>query len=143
MKINENKTKMLVLGSPAMLREMPKVSISFNGVQLNESETVKSLGLVLDRHLNYQAHVNSVVSRCTGALIALNHARHVIPRSTLPNIVQALTISIVRYCISIYGSCSETQLDRIQKVINFGARVVSGKRRSDHISDVVLDLKAG
>ena len=59
MKINKSKTKMLVLGTPAMLREIPKVFIPFNGVQLNESETVKSLGLVLDRHLNYQAHADS------------------------------------------------------------------------------------
>lgn len=140
MKVNESKTQMMILGTPAMLRDVPQVSLSFNGSRLCESETVRSLGLVIDRHLNFQAHVDSVVSRCTGALIALSHARHVIPRSTLPNIIQALVISIVRYCISIYGSCSATQLHRIQKLINFGARVVSGRRRSEHISDVIRDL---
>ena len=121
-------------------RDAPEVTLTFNGSQLLESETVKSLGLVIDRHLNFKAHVDSVVSKCTGVLIALTHARQVIPRCTLPSIVQALAISMVRYCISVYGSCSKTQLRRIQKVINFGARVVSGRRRNDHISDVVRDL---
>ena len=49
-------------------------------------------------------------------------------------------LSVVRYCISVYGSCSCTQLHRIQKVINFCARVVTGKRRYDHISGVVSQL---
>jgi len=78
--------------------------------------------------------------RCTGTLIALNHARHVIPSSTLPDIVQALVISIVRYCMSVYGSCSSTQIQRVHKIINFSARVVSGRRKYDRISDVVQRL---
>ena len=72
--------------------------------------------------------------------MALNHARHVIPRSTLPCLVQALVLSTVRYCMSVYGSCSITQTHRIQKIINFCARVVSGRKRSDHVSDVTKDL---
>lgn len=73
-------------------------------------------------------------------LIALNHARHVIPKCALKSIVQALVISIVRYCISIYGTCGETQLHRVQKVLNFCARVVYGRRKHDHISDVFKDM---
>ena len=61
----------------------------------------------------------SPASKCNGALIALNHARHVIPRSVLKPIVQALVISIVRYRMSVYGTCGETQLYRVQKILNF------------------------
>ena len=54
--------------------------------------------------------------------------------------MEALVLSIVRYCISIYGSCGVTQVKRVQKVINFCARVVSGRRRNDRISDVIEQL---
>jgi len=82
----------------------------------------------------------TLCGRCTGLLMALNHARHVIPNSTLTSIVQALVISAVRYCMSVYGSCSDTQVHRIQKMINFCARVVSGRKRRDQVSDVVQRL---
>ena len=30
---------------------------------------------------------------------------------------------------------------RLQKLLNFGARVISGRRKYDHISDVLKDLE--
>ena len=38
---------------------------------------------------------------------------------------------IVRYCLSVYGSCGTTQIRRVQKIVNFCVRVVTGKRRYD------------
>ena len=55
----------------------------------------------------------------------------------MPKIVQSLVLAVVRYCLSIYGSCNDTQIRKIQKIINFCARVVSGRKKYDHISDVV------
>ena len=136
-KLNATKTQMLVLGTPAMLRELPPVTLSFCGTVIPDSRQVKNLGLTIDRHLNYQSHIDTMTNKCTGILIALSHARHVIPKSSLKIIVQALVMSIVRYCISVYGSCGTVQLHRVQKVINFCARVVTGRRRFDHIADAI------
>ena len=63
-----------------------------------------------------------------------------IPKSVLITIVQALVTSVVRYCISLYGTCNTTQLHRVQKLLNFGARVISDRRKYDHISDVFREL---
>ena len=54
--------------------------------------------------------------------------------------MQALVLSLVRYCISVYGSCTGTQVHRVQKIVNFCARVVTGRRRHDHIVDAVQQL---
>ena len=45
------------------------------------------------------------------------------------------------YFISVYGTCNATQTVRLQKLLNFAARVVSGRRKFDHISDVLRDLE--
>ena len=140
MKVNESKTQMLVIGTRPMLRGANDVTVTFNGSQICDSKVVRNLGVMIDRHLTYQAHVDAMTRKCTGVLMALNHSRHAIPSTTLATLVQALVISMLRYCISVYGSCGETQLRRVQKTINFCARVVSGRRRRDHISDVVQRL---
>ena len=40
----------------------------------------------------------------------------------------------------MYGTCNIGQVKRTHKIINFGAQVVSGKRRFDHVSSVVRRL---
>ena len=95
----------------------------------------------MDSNLNYQAHVDVTTRKCTGILISLNHARHVIPKNAIRPIIEGLVISILRYGLSVYGTCGQVQLNRVQKLINFCARVVSGRRRYDHVTDVLNDLK--
>ena len=50
-------------------------------------------------------------------------------------------MAIVRYCLSVYGSCGVTQLGRVRKMLNFCARVVTGRRRYDHVSDALQQLR--
>ena len=140
LKVNAKKTQMVVIGTPAMLRSLPPVTLNFCGTQIVDSRTVKSLGVSIDRHFTYQTHIDSITRKCTGILIALSHARHVIPRSALKVIVESLAVSVVRYCLSVYGSCGVTQVHRIQKILNFCVRVVTGRRRFDHISDAIDQL---
>ena len=137
MKLNTKKTQMLVLGTAAMLRTLPPVSLRFCGIVIADAGVVKNLGVYVDRHLNFEAHVDCITRKCTGILIALSHTRNVIPRGTLKCIVEALVMSIVRYCLSIYGSCGTTQLRRVQKIVNFCVRVVTGLHRYDHGHQII------
>ena len=132
---------MVVLGTPSMLCDMPFVSLHFCGTVVAESRAVKNLGVYVDRHLNYETHIDNVTRKCTGILIALTHARHVIPRVTLKRIVEALVLSVLRYCLSVHGSCGMTQLRRTQKLVNFCVRVVTSKRRYDHVSQSLEQLQ--
>ena len=104
------------------------------------SATVLNLGVTFDQHMTFNAHVDSVVQRCTGMLCGLNHSRHSLPQSSLLTLIQGLVLSRIRYCLTVYGSCTATQIKRIQKLLNFAARVLSGRRKFDHISDVLHRL---
>ena len=134
MKVNSDKTQLIVLGSKNMLRSFPPIRIRFGESLLTESGSVKNLGLVMDRHLTFDLHIDQLLGKCTGILVALSHAKHSMPHDVLAHIVEALVMSSIRYCISIYGTHGQTQTHRIQKLINFCARVICGKRKYDHIS---------
>ena len=134
MKINASKTQLLVLGTKAMLRTVPQISIKVGTSSVTESRTIKNLGLVIDRHLTFEPHIDQLTAKCTGTLIALMHARNVVPRSVLQQIVEGLVLSSIRYCLSVYGTCGMTQMHRVQKLVNFCTRVITGKRKYDRIS---------
>ena len=40
----------------------------------------------------------------------------------------------LRYCLTVWGSCTAIQKQRIQKVINFGVGIVVGLGRRDHVT---------
>ena len=48
----------------------------------------------------------------------------------------ALVLSRVRNCLPVYGNGSRKNLAKIQKVINFAARVISGRRKFSQSADV-------
>lgn len=140
MKVNADKTKLIVMGTPKMLRNLPRVTLDVDGAQIIETDTAKNLGILFDRHLSFDPHIDDIVARCNGLLIALNHAKHGLPREVIPTVVNGLVMSILRYCMSVYGSASKGSMHRVQKVINFCARVISGRRKHEHISDVLSEL---
>ena len=73
-------------------------------------------------------------------LTGLVHLRHYLPEAVLSTVVSALVLSHLRYCLTVYGNGTVKNLDKIQKILNFSARVISGRRKFDHISDVQREL---
>ena len=104
LKINAKKTQLIMFGSRAVLKNVPSITLHFNGNVIRETKVVKNLDLYMDRNMTFSDHVKSVVSKCSGALIALIHAKHSLPKASIKPIVNALVISSVRYCLSIYGT---------------------------------------
>ena len=140
LKVNTNKTELLLCGSRQNCRNLAPITVRFREDVVRESPTVRNLGVVFDKHLTWDSHVSALVKKCNGILIGLSHVRHQIPPELLPTVVNALVLSHVRYCLAVYGNGSENNIQRLQKVQNFALRVVSGRRKFDHISDVREDL---
>ena len=55
-------------------------------------------------------------------------------------IVNAFVTSCLDYCNSLYCGLPKRELDKLQRVQNCAARLVSGIRRSDDITPVMKDL---
>ena len=140
MKVNADKTQLMVVGTSQNIRAMSEIRVEFMGATVTASRTVKNLGVVFDQSMTFSAHVDATVRKCTGLLSGLSHSKHALPLNMLPMIVQSLVVSLIRYCISVYGVCGSTQVERLQRLLNFCARVISGRRKYERISDVLKDM---
>ena len=136
LKLNTSKTEILLLGTRQNTRDLSPVSVRVGGGTVQESDCVKNLGVLFDRHLTWDAHVSDVVRKCVGLLIGLRHLRHYLPQDVMMTVVQGLVMSRVRYCLAVYGNGSAANHTRLMKVVNFAARVVAGLRKFDHVSHV-------
>jgi len=136
LKVNAEKTQLMAFGSRQNLRDLPDISVKFRDSVLKPCQKVKNLGVIFDPCLTWDDHVTTLTRKCFGTLIGLSHARHKLPADTIVTIVNALVLSHIRYCLPVYGNCTKKNLGYIQKIINFAARVISGRRKYDHVADV-------
>ena len=122
------------------MRNAPEFTVKFRDHTLVPISEVRNLGITIDRTLNWDAHVTSVTRRSFGILSGLSHLRSRLPSSVISALVNALVLSQVRYCISVFGHGSKKNLSRIQKIINYGAKIIFGRKKYDHVSDLLQRL---
>ncbi len=72
----------------------------------------------------------------------INRIENYFDRETRSGIVQSLVLSIMNYCISIWGTTNATRVKHVQKLQNFAAKMVDGKaRKYDHVTRILKDLQ--
>jgi len=141
LKVNAAKTQLMLLGSTAKnLRTIPDITIKFRDLDVLPVSEAKNLGLIFDRTLSWDAHVSEVTRRCYGILGGLSHLRGRLPPAVISALINSLVFSQIRYCISIYGNGTKKNLSRIQKIINYSAKVIFGRKKFDPASDLLKSL---
>jgi len=58
----------------------------------------------------------------------------------ITTLVNALVLSQVRYCLSVYGNGTKDNFSRLQKIINYAAKVIFGRKKFDPASDLLKKL---
>ena len=108
--------------------------------QIPVSKTVKSLGITLDDKLSFNTHVDNVCKAAHFHIRALRHIRGCIDEETACMVASSMVGSRLDYCNSVLHGTSAENLGKLQRVLHELARVVSGTRRSDHITPVLARL---
>ncbi len=71
-------------------------------------------------------HINEVTQKVTSTLMFLSRVSATLDKSSRIIVVQSLALSIINYCIRIWGTTNQTILNKAQKLQNFAAKVAIG-----------------
>ena len=115
-------------------------SVCVSGVTVQTAETIKSLGVIIDRRLSFDQHVNNVCKSCYFHIRALRHVRDSLPDDVARTVAISIVTSRLDYCNGLYYGMSSANLDKLQRVQNTLARVVLRLRRFDHITPALIEL---
>ena len=114
-----------MFGTGAKLRTLNTSTFSpFSGSTAPLADSIKILGVILDKELNMRDQVNSVVSNCSYHLRALRHIRPCLTTSTATTIACSLIQTRLDYCNSLYIGTSDRNIARLQRIQNAAAKVV-------------------
>ena len=139
--INPDKTKVLAVGLPQLLKKLSSFSITLFDKEITPVPVVKDLGVLLDTHLSYNQHITEIASKCLFKLYQINRIKHLLDRKTLLLVINSFVFSKLQYCSTVWSNTSSSNIDKLQKVQNFAGRIILGLRKYDHISDGLRSLK--
>ena len=99
------------------------------------SEKVKNLGVIMDSSMSFNYHIDELHRKVNGTLIYLNRIWERFDQESRVLAVQSFVLSILNYCLCVWGSTSKTQMSRAKKLQNFAARVaIGGIRKHEHVT---------
>ena len=143
LKVNESKTQCIFFGSRHNIARIPnEIEVRFSNSSIKPSTRVKNLGIIMDQYLLYDSHISEITKKITGTLLYINRISDRFEVNTRIMLVQSLAISILNYCLRVWGMTNKTQIERSQKLQNFAAKVaIGGARKFDHVSPIIEKLQ--
>jgi hypothetical protein len=139
--LNPDKTEAIVIGTGARHRsEGPLDFVIVGDAKIRPTDSVKSLGVIIDNTLTFTAHVNSMCKAAYFHIQALRHIRKRVPEDVALSIASSMIGARLDYCNSILHGTSLSNIQKLQRVQNSLARIVTGTRRSEHITPVLARL---
>jgi len=135
--INASKTQFIVIKSPGKL--LPEdYSLTLDGCVVTPVETMKILGVTLDKHLTLRNQIDLQVKKSHGLIGALARATPFLPRTLLKLAYTALIRTHLEYCSAVLTIASKTQLNKLDTIQRIAARVIFQAQRDAH-SQPLLD----
>ena len=142
--LNSAKTEFMLIGSRQKLSTLSNpLKLSIDNVAIEHFSSVKSLGIFIDENLRWQTHIDKLSKKVASGIGAIKRIRPFVPPPTLHYIYSALIRSHFDYCNPVWGSCGKTLFDRLQKLQNRAACVLTFSSYDADANPLIrqLDLK--
>ena len=140
LKLNEDKTEMLVIGTKQQLKKITVPELVSNGCVVQPKDSVRNLGVLLDKHMSMEPQVSAICKSTFHHLRNIRKIRKFLDRSTAETAIHALVSSRLDTCNSLLYGIPKYQLQRLQRVQNTAARVITMTKKYDHITPILREL---
>ena len=80
----------------------------------------------MDCSLTFNVHIDELQKKVTGTLLYLNRVCDRFEFDCRVMVVQSLVLSVLNYCLRVWGSTNKTQMGRVNKLQNFAMKVAVG-----------------
>jgi len=137
--LHPKKTKCILIGSRQRLTES-SLSLNIDNHVITPDENIKSLGVILDSNLSWDAHIDLLLNKARSSLNALKRSKHFIDQETHINLYNALVTPHLDYCCEVWGNTNKGQTDKLQRIQNRAARIITGATYEIRSKDVLDSL---
>ena len=138
--VNKKKSAVMVIGSKAQLQSLnlDQFSINLDSNKIEFVNKAKYLGLLVKDDLSWDDHILQLCKTMNYYVNVLRRLNKIFPKQLLLKIYKSYVQSNLDYGLSIWGCTTEGNLDRVQRIQNFCARIMC--KNYDYINTRGIDL---
>ena len=140
LKLNTKKTQLLLIGRKKRERELAQVRVLMGKEEVERSKCAKCLGVMLDDGLSWREQVQQVRKKCFIGLAKLRRLRNVLPSRTKKQLYNALVLPHLDYCSVVWQECSRELRQMLERVQNYGMRLILSKPPRTHSEELRQEL---
>ena len=137
------KTKFMIFtkGNTNINYEEININLNYNNYDENRADlihklttepTVKFLGVTIDPRLDFKQHIESIHSKISKSLYAINAAKNILDKSVLLGLYKSLIHCHLLYCIQTYTSASVSVLKKLVIQQKKALRIVTHSKFNSH-----------
>ena len=139
--LNPSKTEFLLIGNSYQLSKSKSIKLSLpNNISIQPVSSARNLGVIFDSKLSFSEHISSLSKSCFCHIRNLRKIRSSIDLSTATTIAVSLIHSKLDYCNSLFLNLPNTQLDKLQSILNSAARAITSASKYSHITPTLKSL---
>ena len=140
LKINIDKTKVMLIGSKAQLKSLnvDDFILSYDDTPLELVENAKYLGMFINCDISWDFHVRRLCQTTYYHISLLRRLRRIFPKNLILQVYKSYIQHRLDYGITLYGSSTQKNIDLVQRVQNHAARLIMGN--FDYINSRGIDL---
>ena len=143
--LNVVKTQSLIIGSGPSIRMIenqpdapPYFSIGDQDIEMITN--TRYLGVQIDSKLNWGKHIDTIKTKANRALGLVKYSKKYLPSDILNKMYRGIVEPHLSYCCSVWGCCSESKLDVLQKIQNRAARIVTSSPYDASAAPIIQNL---
>ena len=138
LKLNEDKTE-IILCNPKHF-DVPFDSLYIGDEQVKFNKIGKNLGVMFDEDLNMGQHILDLSKAIYIEIRKLKHMSKFVSQSSLKQLASSFILSRLDYCNSLFKNLPQKDIEMLQKLQNYAARVILKRPMRDHATPMLIEL---
>ena len=101
---------------------------------------IRNLGILLDNNLTFENQINIVCRNAFITLREISRKRQCLTFEATKTLVNTLVLSKINFCCTIYQNIPHKYINKLQKVQNYAARVITQTSKFTHVTPLLKQL---
>ena len=140
LKLNDDKTEVIVFGTRSQLSKIGEVSIKIGNDIISAVPSVRNLGIHFDKELKWTVHINHLTSNLYHILRKVAYVWHLLNEEATKTIIQALVLSKLTTATASTQGAPTYAINKLQRLQNMGCRIIRKVGKYDHITPHLIEL---
>jgi hypothetical protein len=140
LKMNNTKTEIIIYGTKQQLSKKGLHQLNVGGVIVNCVDTVRDLGVWMDSSLSFDLHITKKCQIASHQLHNLRAIRKNLSKKSAEVLVHGLIHSHLDFCNGLFAELPNIQINRLQKIQNRAARIVTRTAYDASVQPVLKSL---